>query len=117
MFSGSVAVLHPASGVNVALAGGRQDMTGGASDYVYGKLGYLRNVPGVGDGAVSIDYYDGDDIFADGSDSRSWGLAYVQFVDRINTEAWLTYRRYDVDAPDQSFKDGQAFYAGVRFRW
>ena len=117
VYSGSASVLHQVIGVNVTVAAGQLDSGSRTAGFLYGKLGYLRDFTGLGDSAFSIDYYLGNDIVVDGSDSGSWGLAYVQFIDRANTELWLTLRRYDFDEPDQNFKDGEAVYAGLRFRW
>jgi len=51
------------------------------------------------------------------SDSDSWSLTYVQFIDRANTELWLTYRVFDYDEPDRSFEEANAVYGGFRFRF
>jgi hypothetical protein len=88
----------------------------------YSKLGLLRSYfPSVGDTAMSIDYYSGDDFGVDdaagvtSSSSDSWGVAFVQNIDRANTSLWLTYRSYDYSDDVASYEDGQAIFGGVFF--
>lgn len=118
VFGGSAAVLHKPTGLNLALAAGGLDRgTGPDAVYGYVKLGLKRDLFDFGQTAVSLDYYAGDDIATNGSDSMSVGFAAVQFVDSINSEFWFTYRLYDYDEQSRDFEDLHAVFGGVRFRF
>lgn len=116
--AGSASVLHKSTGLSFSVAAGALDTDNApTASYAYGKLGLTRDILSVGRSAVSIDYYDGEDIATAGSDSRSVGFAAVQFVDSINSEFWLTWRVYDYDEPGRNFEDLQVVFGGVRFRF
>jgi hypothetical protein len=143
VWAGSVSTLHTPTGINGTFAAGTQDFEGDKSSYWYGKLGLLRQFVAWGASAAAIDYYSGDDVFLTGdiqlfdsggnpvldddgnpvigditsSESTSWGLSFVQNVDRWNTEIWLTVRSYDYSDDFASYEDGQAIFGGARFRF
>lgn len=115
-YGGSAAVLHRPTGLSLSAAGGGlQRGTGADATYGYVKLGLTRELFGFGRTAASVDYYNGSDIAAEGSDSQSVGVALVQFVDAFNTELWLTWRLYDYDERDRSFEDMHVVFGGFRF--
>jgi hypothetical protein len=113
--SGSFSTLHT-SGLSITVAAGAQ-YADGDGQYLYGKLGYQSGFFDIGSTAFSIDYYDGSDVAADGSDSSSVGLAVVQNFDAANLELWLTFRSYDYDDDVASYQSGQAIFGGARFRF
>ncbi len=124
-FGGSASALHAPTGINFTLAAGKQNGDG-ADDptFWYTKLGLLRSFfPSVGDTAMSIDYYSGDDYGLDNaagitsSSSESWALAFVQKVDRANTEVWLTFRNYNYSNDFANYEDGTAVFGGARFKF
>ena len=123
-WGGSASALHGPTGLNLTLAlGTKSPEDEGHGNYWYSKLGLLRDLVSWGATAMSLDYYAGDDFFLDegagitSSSSDSWGLALVQNIDRANTELWLTYRSYDYADNSASYEDGQAIFAGARFRF
>jgi hypothetical protein len=125
VWGGSASALHSPTGVNFTLAAGKQNGAGDQDGtFWYSKLGLLRDFfSTVGDTAMSIDYYSGDDfnlddsIGLDSSSSKSWGLALVQNIDRANTQLWLTYRGYDYSDDIASYEDGTAIFGGARFQF
>jgi hypothetical protein len=124
LWSGSVSALHRPTGLSLTLAAARHAADDGVDGrYAYAKLGLERDLVAWGATAVSLDGYDGTDIFADpgsgitGSTSASWGVAVVQAIDRINPELWLTGRGYRTADDDARYDDGRAVFAGARFRF
>lgn len=119
ILAGSGSVFHEPTGLNVSIAGARADLgtSNRTADYVYTKAGLRRDFFPIGDTAMSIDYYSGDDMTVNGADSNSWGLALVQYVESVNTELWFTLRFYDYNDPTAEFEDGRAIFGGFRFRF
>lgn len=71
---GSMAVLHNPTGLNAAFAAGKQ--IDADENYAYVKLGLTREYISYGATSVSIDYYDGSDFIAVGSDTSSVALRW-----------------------------------------
>ena len=113
--AGSVAVMHTPTGLSGALAGGSADEND--RDYWYAKLGYQRDWFSIGTTHLSVDYYDGDDFSAKGSDSKSWAIAVVQNIDRFNVEVYAAYRNYDFDLDDNDFEDVDMIAIGARWKF
>jgi predicted porin len=117
ILSGSAAVIHEPTGLNLSFASAELDTGDRTADYWWTKIGIRRDVFGIGDTAISADYYSGADMTVNGADSESFGLALVQNLDSVNTELWLTWRLYDYDDPTADFEDGRAVFGGLRFRF
>ena len=115
--SGSAAVIHQPTGLNLSFAAGELDTGSRTADYWWTKAGLRRDLFDIGDTAVSLDYYSGRDMTVAGAESDSVGLALVQNIDSVNTELWLSWRLYDYDDPTADFEDGQAVFGGFRFRF
>lgn len=112
--SGSVSMLHDPSGYNLTAAlGGEVD--GGR--FAYLKVGLLRSFWEIGNTAVSLDYYQGDDIHSPGSRSRSVGLAFVQSIDRFDLQGYALLRRYLFDEPGVSYLSSTAIMTGIRWKF
>ncbi|SCZ71552.1 porin [Epibacterium ulvae] len=112
---GSLAVEHKPTNVSVALAAGDRDIGG---DYAYVKLGYAVNALSVGESSFFIDYYDGSDTVTDGDSAESWGIGVVQDIDKLNLEAYLSYREYSYDdTSGTDFQDLDVVIAGARWRF
>lgn len=112
--SGSVAGLDSDTGLNFAFAFGASTSGG---EYVYGKLGVIRNIIQPGWTAISIDYYKGKDPLGAADRSTSMGLAIVQKIDAFDLELYATYRTYKIDGSVAQFADSNAVFAGLRFSW
>ncbi len=117
VLSGSGALLHTPTGLNLTVAGGMVDTDRDTADYWYVKGGLRRRLFDMGESAFSVDWYSGTDFVQDGTESRSVGVAAVQFVEAANTELYLTWRLYDYDAPGPGFENAQAVFGGFRFRF
>ena len=88
------------------------------SSFFYVKLGYLRKFyPKLGDTALAIDYFHGDDQSATGDDSQSYGAFIVQNFDRIATEFYIGGRLYDLDRPGARFQNIVAVLSGARIKF
>lgn len=111
--SASASALHAPTGLNVTVAAG-SDVTGDG-DYLYGKLGLIRDFVSFGSTAVSLDAYLGADIGVDGGDSTSFGLALVQRVKAANLELYAVGRIHQFDDNVASYDDGVSFMSGLRF--
>lgn len=112
---GSFALLHVPSGVSFLLASGDRDE--GGESYYFAKLGYQQEWFSAGTTALSIDFFDGSDYGSDGSDSESWGIAAVQFVDAYSLELFATYRAHEFNASGSNFDDIDVFALGARWKF
>lgn len=111
---GSFAFLHAPTGLNAALAAGRQQ--DGAS-YGYVKLGVVQEWFAMGSTALSVDLYSGHDFLSDGSRTDSWSVALVQTIDAANSEVFAVYRNHAFDEIAQDYQDGRAIFVGGRWRF
>ncbi len=115
---GSASVLLPSGFSFTAAAGSRDDTASGASDpsFWYAKIAYEGDWVAWGKTGVGIDYYDGSDFNNDGSDTKAWGIAVVQRIDSINTDAYLKYRNHDFE-DGTSFDKNEAWVLGARWQF
>jgi hypothetical protein len=115
---GSASVLMP-SGLSFTFAAGTRDEEEvGVSDpnFWYGKIAYEGDWVSWGKTGVGIDYYDGSDFESDGSSTEAWGIAVVQRIDSINTDAYLKYRNHDFNN-GTSFDNNEAWVLGARWKF
>ena len=114
---GSASVMLP-SGFSFTAAAGTRDNVSGQSDpsFWYTKIAYESDWVSWGKTGVGIDYYDGSDFNTDGSSTESWGIAVVQRIDSINTDAYLKYRNHDFD-DGTSFDKNEAWVLGARWKF
>jgi hypothetical protein len=110
---GSFSLLH-ASGFNATIAAGDRSTAG---SYGYGKLGYRANWFGIGETALSVDYYRGSDRVSAGSTSTSYGLGAVQKFDKYRVEAYLGYRTYELTETAASYLDASSVLFGARLKF
>lgn len=115
---GSASVLLPSGFSFTAAAGSRDDTASGASDpsFWYTKIAYEGDWVAWGKTGVGIDYYDGSDFNNDGSDTKAWGIAVVQRINSINTDAYLKYRNHDFE-DGTSFDKNEAWVLGARWQF
>jgi porin-like protein len=113
--SGSFAVLHRPSGMNLAIAAG-EGQSGGLFSYY--KVGILRDWFAVGPTALSVDYHFGGDIASPGSRSESWGIGIVQTLEEQGLNLYLGLRRYRLsDTSASSYQPVQAIQFGTRLKF
>ena len=115
---GSASVLLPSGISFTAAAGTRDDTVTGASDpnYWYAKIAYEDDWVSWGKTGIGIDYFDGSDFDSDGSSTKAWGIAVVQKIDSINTDAYLKYRNHDFD-DGTSFDNNEAWVLGALWKF
>ncbi|GFE50850.1 hypothetical protein So717_26030 [Roseobacter cerasinus] len=112
---GSFAILHKETGLNLAVATGRQQE--GDASYVYIKGGIKRDWIAAGETRISLDYYSGEDFGVTGSDSQSVGIAVVQKVDVWNTELYASYRTFEFNDAGSDLLDQDVTFVGARWRF
>ncbi len=115
---GSASVLLPSGFSFTAALGSRDDTAAGASDpgYWYAKVAYEDDWVSWGKTGIGVDYFDGSDFDTEGSSTKSWGIAVVQRIDSINTDAYLKYRSHDFDGT-VDFDKNEAWALGARWRF
>jgi len=119
-FNGSASVLHLSTGFNLTLAGGRQTYeVSGRNDgeYYYGKFGYRKDFFQVGETAMAIDYTMSKDIDQNDDEFTSYGLLFVQQLERLGSEYYLGLRNHSLSRQGQSLKDVNAILTGFRVKF
>lgn len=117
--NGSASVKHNPTGISLTFASGQDDLDTDPRDpsFYYFKLGYQRDFFDFGSTALSVDYYNGDEISSLGSDSDSYGVQAVQKIDRYNLEIYAGYRNYSASSATESFQDIDAVLIGARYKF
>jgi len=114
--NGSVSVLF--KGFSVTLAGGRQDYENRDNPkFYYGKLGYQFKASTLGKTAFSIDFGRTEDII-DKTEMSSYGLQFVQKIDKVATELYVGIRnnKLDIDGNDD-IEDVMTVMGGARVKF
>lgn len=97
-YSGSFAILHEETGLNLALStGGKKRNDQDNATNVFVKAGWLANFFSVGKTAFSIDYTTGEGLPAEDDETESYAAAAVQRFDKYGTEVFAIYRLYELD--------------------
>jgi predicted porin len=110
----SASAIHTPTGLNFTLASGAET-DGGDGNYLYGKLGVMRDFFPIGATAISIDAYFGGDVGVEGGDSKSFAVAVVQRISDWNTELYGIARSHSFDEDAASYEDGVSLMTGLRF--
>ena len=71
---------------------GRKDPTN-----TYAKLGWRRDVTGMGETNIYAEYDKSTDVFADGISASMWGVGLVQDCDAVGAAMYLGYRSHRLD--------------------
>ena len=116
--NGSASVLFP-FGLNFTVAAGQQDLEKDGRDpsMYYAKVGYIFSPLTIGSTAVSADWQLVEDRDRSGDEATTYGLALVQNIDRIATEAYVAARMYELDRRGADFDDIYAVMAGARVKF
>ena len=107
-------------GVSATIGAGTRDFEENGRDdatFFYGKIGYQLAALSLGDTAVAVDYYYGEDIDQNGDESTSFGLLAVQDVDAVGTELYAGLRNYELDRNGEDFDDVNALLVGARVKF
>jgi hypothetical protein len=112
--TGSISMLHVATGVFLNVAGGHQDDHPLWGDIQMWHLrgGLSRNFFGMGNTAVYAEYAD-HQLKTANVDSDFWGLGIVQSIDAAALDAFVSYRSYDIGGG----LDASVGMAGVRIKF
>jgi len=112
--NGSASILH-SSGLSATAAAGRDERDDRDPQFVYLKFGYQAQWNRFGKSAVSVDFYDAEDIAAAELESNSVGIQLVQKLDKIGTDVYAGLRNYSLD--DNDADDILASLVGVRVKF
>ncbi len=117
--SGSISVLHIPSGLNITFAAGDRDTRGSALDrsYYYVKGGVIRKLNHLGDTALSVSYYDGDEILALTGDTTHVGVELVQNIDAAAMELYAAYSHNEYKTSTVNYRDLDLIMAGARIKF
>ena len=129
--TGSAAVLHTPTGLNVSFAAGAQDTTNNPDTnngrFRYVKAGIRKNFFGPGYTALYGEYYDsskeaGASGSADDITVNFWGLGAVQKIDAAATELYIGYRLYSTGTQGAAgaanrFEDLTMVMGGMRIKF
>lgn len=117
---GGSASVRLANGFSVTFATASLDFRAAGREsgsFLYGKLGYATKFSPIGETAFSVDYYDGSDTFANGSEAVAYGVSLVQQLDAINSTLYLSVRNHEYDVTGSEFDDVFGIMTGARFRF
>jgi len=114
----SASLLHEATGVSVTAAASGRDNSGRDNGfYLYGKLGWQRDLFSFGRTFLSLDYARSDDVAVEGDEATSVGLFAVQTVHDFGIDVYGGYRFHRLDRDTASFDDIHTFTLGSRVRF
>jgi hypothetical protein len=112
---GSASILHVPTGLSITGAGGQILEGGNDESFWYLKGGWQGSVFDFGKTAVSADVFMGYDYVDDGTESDSYGIQFVQNIEKTSTQLYVGGRVFMVDnAIAGPFKDIYAVMSGVR---
>lgn len=89
---GSLAIYDRPTGLNAALAMGREHKTG--ANYAYLKLGWNAKLMQAGETRFVVEGFCGANYLTQGAQSDMWGLAMIQSFHALRTELYLGYRSF-----------------------
>ena len=113
---GSLAIYDKPTGLNAALAVGREHKTG--ANYAYLKLGWNTKVMQSGETRFVFESFRGADYLTQGAQSDMWGLGVIQSFEALRTEVYLGYRAFSYDDTTAvTYQDANAVQFGARFRF
>ena len=133
-WKGSGSILHVPTGLFVTAAGGNRELDGGATVYTgpdlrfwYVAGGLQRNFFGIGNtvlfgeysehkgGLAQSTYFDATVAHTADSKVTHWGLGVTQYIDAAAMEVFLTYKHFEIDAPNYvPLTDFDAVIGGTR---
>lgn len=118
LITGSMSALHKSSGISFAVAAGTpQDAN---ARYIFAKLGYQGDWFRLGNTAVSVDVYRGENFRAKNADSLTYAVGLVQRIkrfERVNVDVYASYRTYRYDASGADLNDIDLTLIGVRLKF
>ena len=100
------------NGLSFSVASGKANTTND-ENYYYLQAAYDADFFSVGKTALGVDYFSGEDYNSAGSKSEIVGIGAVQYFDKQNVEAYLTYQMHSFDEVATNYKDVSTFALGA----
>ena len=113
---GSASILHE-SGLNASFSAGKRNHKAAARDdgkSIYGKIGYIAKIFGVGPTAFGIDYGVYDDYGQNNDEAKTYSIGAVQHFDDIGSQVYLLGKAYELDRTGTSYDDIRLLMVGAR---
>lgn len=117
--SGSLSLLLPI-GVSFTLAAGDRSYNTNNRSHgkmIYGKLGYQRQFFNFGQTALAVDMAKGKNILDNTHILNSYGLFFVQMIDKISTDLYVGARNHKLTAAQQNYKNIFTVMTGARVKF
>ncbi|MEE9320710.1 MAG: hypothetical protein V3U76_09720 [Granulosicoccus sp.] len=102
--NGSFSLLHD-SGFSLTFAAGRDDRDDRDPQFAYTKFGYQASWTSLGKTALSVDFYNGEDISIKNDESTSVGFQLVQNLNSLGAELYAGIRNYELDLAGSTAAD------------
>lgn len=118
--SGSLAVEHKPSGINVAAAAGVKRKFNSFYDnhkFWYVQLGKHFCLTDYGRTDVAIDYFGGKSAVWNGDKARSYSLGVTQHFNKINSALYASLRNYNTTGTPRNYEDIFVASVGVQFKF
>lgn len=115
--SGSVGVLHEATGINASFAFGSQDESNATQKrkrFNYFQIGKKSNWSRFGETAIVIESRNGKHAVSDDDKAKFIGLAVSQKFDKVNTDVYLGARRFKLNRETVEYDKLNAFILGAK---
>ena len=116
---GSVAVLHE-SGLNAAFSAGKRNHKAAARDdgkSIYGKVGYIAKVFGVGPTAFGVDYGAYNDYGQNDDKAKTYSIGVVQHFEDIGSQIYLLGKTYELDRTAADYDNINLLMIGTRVQF
>lgn len=113
---GSASILHE-SGLNASVSAGKQQHKAATRDdgkSIYGKIGYIAKVFGVGPTAFGIDYGVYNNYGQNNDEAKTYSIGVVQHFDDVGSQVYLLGKAYELDRTGASFDDIRLLMVGAR---
>ena len=99
VFSASFGLAESSSGLygEINYYNYQQDITNIDGTEWYGKIGWKKNVTGIGETDIYGEYMRGEDLVANNTNADVWGVGLGQDIDAVGATAYLSYRHFSAD--------------------
>jgi predicted porin len=115
VFLASLSLYHASSGLFGVISYGEKDVDSpgdpNATNW-YGKLGWRKNVTGMGETAIYGEYTQSQDV-TPGTEGTQWGVGIGQDIDAVGGTLYLGYRHSEADIPGVTTDDHDQVLGGM----
>jgi hypothetical protein len=117
-FLASLSLYHASSGLFGVISYGERDFNVVGTDNGtnwYGKLGWRKNVTGMGETAIYGEYTQSEDatLAGQGTEANQWGAGIGQDIDAVGGTLYLGYRHSEADIPGIATDDHDQVLGGM----